>query len=110
MPAASNLLDAVLAVLYCTVLCCSVLLLHVLCCAVFYAAPACAVLYSVLRVVYRAIRGEGYRGLIIGLTGDTSPEDVAHFKAHGANAVLPKPFLLADFDRIVKKFLGQQGV
>ena len=54
--------------------------------------------------MYRLIREEGYRGLIIGLTGDTSREDVVHFKAHGADAVLPKPFMLVDFDRVVNDF------
>ena len=56
----------------------------------------------------RLIREEGYTGLIIGLTGDTNREDVAHFKAHGADAVLPKPFVLADFDRVVLDFMGQR--
>ena len=56
-------------------------------------------------VTCRIIREEGYRGLIVGLTGDTSEEDVAHFKAHGADAVLPKPFIVADFDRIVNDFI-----
>ena len=57
-------------------------------------------------------------GLIIGLSGDISSEDVAHFKAHGADAVLPKPFVVADFDNVVREFFrrrraqskGMQGI
>ena len=54
----------------------------------------------------RRIREEGYGGLIIGLTGDTGREDADHFKAHGATAVLPKPFVVADFDRIVQEWVS----
>ena len=56
----------------------------------------------------RLIREEGYQGLIIGLTGDTSLEDINYFKAHGADAVLPKPFVLSEFNRIVQEFLGKK--
>ena len=57
----------------------------------------------------RLVREEGYTGLIIGLTGDTSLEDVKYFKAHGADAVLPKPFVVAEFNRVVQEFLGRQS-
>ena len=48
----------------------------------------------------RRMRELGYRGLIVGLTGDTGEEDVRHFMAHGANAVLPKPFNIDELDQI----------
>ena len=39
----------------------------------------------------RAIRGLGYSGIIIGITGTSSPEDVATFTLNGADAVMSKP-------------------
>ena len=33
----------------------------------------------------------GYRGVVIGITGNALPEDLAFFKDHGANAVITKP-------------------
>lgn len=38
------------------------------------------------------IRRLGCDSFIVGITGNVLPEDVAHFKACGANEVLPKPF------------------
>jgi CheY-like chemotaxis protein len=37
------------------------------------------------------IRNTGYKGLIIGVTGNTMQFDVDHFIEKGANSVLPKP-------------------
>ena len=37
------------------------------------------------------MRAEGYRGLIIGVTGDADAADLAVFQAHGADTVLTKP-------------------
>ena len=39
----------------------------------------------------RELRGLGYRGIIIGVTGDAQEEDMKAFKAAGADAVLSKP-------------------
>ena len=39
----------------------------------------------------KAIRELGYRGVIIGVTGNALPSDIAHFIAHGADTVLTKP-------------------
>jgi CheY-like chemotaxis protein len=44
------------------------------------------------------IRELGYRGLIIGITGNMMPEDVRHFLDHGANTVFPKPIHFEDLD------------
>ena len=33
----------------------------------------------------------GYTGPVIGITGNALPEDIAFFKAHGANSVITKP-------------------
>ena len=33
----------------------------------------------------------GYTGPVIGITGNALPEDIAFFKAHGANCVVTKP-------------------
>ena len=39
----------------------------------------------------RELRGLGYRGIIIGVTGDAQEEDMKAFKAAGADNVLSKP-------------------
>ena len=33
----------------------------------------------------------GFTGLVIGITGNALPEDIAFFKSHGANSVVTKP-------------------
>ena len=43
----------------------------------------------------RDIRALGYKAPVIGVTGNSLPTDVEHFKSHGANVVLIKPL---DFD------------
>lgn len=44
------------------------------------------------------MRQLGFDSFIVGLTGNMLPDDVAHYKACGANAVLPKPFKMASLD------------
>ena len=39
----------------------------------------------------RTLRNLGYRGQIIGVTGNASEADMAAFMAHGADAVVTKP-------------------
>ena len=56
----------------------------------------------------RRLREEGYSGLIVGLTGDTSEEDRHFFQAHGVDKVLPKPFDIDDFNAIVNSFLASR--
>ena len=48
-----------------------------------------------------AMRAMGYRGLIIGLTGDAAEEDQALFLASGADFVLTKPMDVNQFDTIL---------
>ena len=46
----------------------------------------------------KAIRGLGYRGIVIGVTGTSSPQDLEIFTASGANLVMTKPL---DIDLLV---------
>ena len=46
------------------------------------------------------LRSMGCDSFIVGITGNVMSEDVHLFKASGANAVLPKPFRLADLDQL----------
>jgi CheY-like chemotaxis protein len=39
----------------------------------------------------KIVRGRGYDGLIIGITGNTGKEEIDYFIAQGANTVLQKP-------------------
>ena len=50
----------------------------------------------------RLIREQlGYKGLIIGVTGNALPEDIANFKDHGADDVLVKPLKISQFDEVL---------
>ena len=42
----------------------------------------------------------GCSSFVAGVTGNLLPEDVAHFKKCGANAVLPKPFKMASLEEL----------
>jgi CheY-like chemotaxis protein len=44
----------------------------------------------------RLIRDSGCDTYIVGITGNVLPEDVAFFRSHGANVVLPKPLRYVD--------------
>jgi len=46
---------------------------------------------------------------IIGLTGNIMDEDVSHFRACGANLVLPKPFKIAGFELLLRNKLKRNG-
>ena len=48
----------------------------------------------------KKIRALGYGGFIVGITGNLLPEDVQHFRACGADAVLPKPFTMANLEEL----------
>mmetsp|Transcript_32138 Transcript_32138/g.30630 ORF Transcript_32138/g.30630 Transcript_32138/m.30630 type:complete len:167 (+) Transcript_32138:3-503(+) len=52
----------------------------------------------------KIIRGLGYTGVIIGVTGNALPSDIDHFIAHGADRVLTKPMNINDFNTIIKEF------
>ena len=50
----------------------------------------------------RCIRERGYRGLIIGITGDTEARDMEHFRSQGADVVLSKPIKEQDLRAAVE--------
>lgn len=47
------------------------------------------------------IRKLGFRGLIVGITGNALDDDVKDFMDHGANKVMTKPFDLLEFKKFV---------
>lgn len=51
------------------------------------------------------LRANGYRGIICGVTGRTSPQDIINFKHHGANLVLSKPLNVDVMEGIIKDFV-----
>ena len=46
------------------------------------------------------LRSMGCASLIVGISGNCLPEDVEHFKSHGVDDVLPKPFKLGSLQAI----------
>jgi CheY-like chemotaxis protein len=52
------------------------------------------------------LRELGCECLIVGVTGNVLPHDVAFFLEHGANAVLPKPLILEDFEQLLYSSLS----
>ena len=46
------------------------------------------------------MRGLGCDSFIVGITGNVLPDDVAFFKSKGANAVLGKPFRIAELEQL----------
>jgi CheY-like chemotaxis protein len=52
-----------------------------------------------------ALRANGYKGIICGVTGHTSPQDIINFKHHGANLVLSKPLNVDVMEGILKDFV-----
>ena len=49
----------------------------------------------------KLIKESGYKGLIIGLTGNVLKEDMETFMAHGADIVFTKPLDIAKYDEYV---------
>jgi CheY-like chemotaxis protein len=47
------------------------------------------------------LRELGCACLIVGVTGNVLSQDVEYFKEMGADAVLPKPLILEDFERLL---------
>eukprot|EP00607_Mallomonas_marina_P008788 CAMPEP_0182419370 /NCGR_PEP_ID=MMETSP1167-20130531/3831_1 /TAXON_ID=2988 /ORGANISM="Mallomonas Sp, Strain CCMP3275" /LENGTH=112 /DNA_ID=CAMNT_0024594251 /DNA_START=335 /DNA_END=673 /DNA_ORIENTATION=- len=47
----------------------------------------------------KELRAMGFRGKIIGVTGNTMPADIHSFMAHGADDVLTKPLDVEALDR-----------
>ena len=51
----------------------------------------------------KEIRALGYTGLIVGVTGNMLPDDVADFIAHGANLVLGKPLRMDALKKAIEE-------
>lgn len=51
------------------------------------------------------MRGKGFTGLIVGLSGLTHADDIENFKKSGADVVLTKPLKFAIMDVLVKEFI-----
>mmetsp|Transcript_34898 Transcript_34898/g.35540 ORF Transcript_34898/g.35540 Transcript_34898/m.35540 type:complete len:99 (+) Transcript_34898:2-298(+) len=56
----------------------------------------------------RCIRHLGYNGIIIGVTGNISSDEIQDFLNHGADAVLSKPLDIASYDLVVDKLLSKR--
>lgn len=52
----------------------------------------------------KEIRSLGSDVLIVGITGNLLPEDIAYFQSCGANAVLPKPLRMASLEELWTEF------
>jgi len=50
----------------------------------------------------KVIRSEGFRGVIIGVTGNTAFSDKETMLGAGADSVLDKPFNIGDFDELIR--------
>jgi signal transduction histidine kinase/CheY-like chemotaxis protein len=58
----------------------------------------------------KTIRDLGSDAFIVGVTGNVMPEDVRHFKMHGANHVLPKPINIPDLEALFVEYdICEQG-
>ena len=58
-----------------------------------------------------AIRKMGCDSFVVGISGNVLPEDVALFRNHGANAVLPKPVQFPDLENLWYEFgVGERVV
>lgn len=53
----------------------------------------------------KILRDKGFKGMICGVTGDTSQKDVDSFLASGASLVLPKPLDMNAFETELRAFL-----
>ncbi len=53
----------------------------------------------------KEIRGLGYRGIIIGLTGDVNPESIERMLNCGANKVLSKPVTMNEVFSVINYYL-----
>ena len=50
----------------------------------------------------RQMRQAGFKGKIIGVTGNALPEDIEQFLSFGADAVLPKPIDIDEFKKAIR--------
>ena len=51
----------------------------------------------------KMIRRMGYKGCIVGVTGNGLESDILHFKEHGADEVFIKPLDLDIFQKFMKR-------
>lgn len=58
----------------------------------------------------RHIRAMGFRGLLLGVTGNAIADDVTAFLGHGANAVIPKPVSFPVLLRHIKEFMDRNDM
>jgi len=56
----------------------------------------------------KVMREMGYKGLIVGLTGNLLPEDVAYFLSMGADRVLGKPVKEHEIERVLAMLSGAE--
>jgi CheY-like chemotaxis protein len=49
----------------------------------------------------KQMRDMGFKGVIVGLTGNVTPEDIRAFMDHGADSVLPNPLDVKMFDVVI---------
>ena len=52
----------------------------------------------------RAMRAEGFQGLIVGVTGNLMKDDVNEYIASGADSVLGKPVDMDEIKKILSRF------
>ena len=58
----------------------------------------------------RKLREMGCAIPIIGVTGNLLPDDIAHFKQHGANEVMGKPLNIVKFEEVLRSIKGNEKV
>jgi CheY-like chemotaxis protein len=54
----------------------------------------------------KLIREAGYKGLIVGVTGNVLPEDKAYFLSQGADAVMTKPLDMKELKQLLDDYSG----
>ena len=55
-------------------------------------------------IATKHIRDLGYTGPIFGVTGNATVADKEHFLAHGASAVIIKPFKMVTFTKALEAY------
>jgi CheY-like chemotaxis protein len=53
------------------------------------------------------LRAMGYEGVVIGLTGNATVEDLHAFMAHGADATCVKPVKVAELLEVLENAIGR---
>ena len=50
----------------------------------------------------KILRGKGYKGLIVGVTGNALEEDISLILSSGADIVLKKPLRISDLENVIR--------